>query len=342
MKRPPKELERDGAFSQIGNGANEQQLFVSQNKWSPSDDNTRQEFRNASSLLPTIFNGDFEYGIEHVNLPGTNPNPFDKRDPVDWNQIPGWSIHGGGIGKASESYLVAENGNHQVKLGGGSYPNSITHNRLYIPDDAEVLRLYATPSQTALTSSGYADLLRVIWRNPAGPPLVLYDRSIQSNDHNALIFVEGIVPPGLIGSVGTLSIELQDGTAFSVEIDEVHFAKVTEPWPTAITLSQNVPKPGSDPLPLQNEHLRMAITDAKEAWLRLGSSSHSAALIDSTSIQVQDLPDAVLGITLGSSVLLDDDASGYGRLNDVAFRRRQHIQSDRPPHGVSSRTRSRP
>ncbi|MDH5669638.1 MAG: Ig-like domain-containing protein, partial [Nitrospira sp.] len=85
--------------------------------------------------VPTVFNGNFEYGNLHglARYPG-----LFTRDALS---TPGWSFHGGSFDAASRKVAIKKDGtgNYAVELSRIDNP-TITHNRFYIAPTAEYLQ----------------------------------------------------------------------------------------------------------------------------------------------------------------------------------------------------------
>jgi hypothetical protein len=55
------------------------------------------------------------------------------------------------------------------------------------------------------------------------------------------------------------------------------------------------------------------VSEAKQLWAdALGASDPRLSILDTISVQVGNLPDGKLGVTMGDTILIDSDASGWG------------------------------
>jgi Matrixin len=78
-------------------------------------------------------------------------------------------------------------------------------------------------------------------------------------------------------------------------------------------LADAVAVPSSSVSPLTSEELRPVIASATELWLATGAlSSEQVARLRAANVQIADLGGLMLGVTSGSSVVIDPTAAGWG------------------------------
>lgn len=104
----------------------------------PVTENNTEVLHGIDPAVPSIFNGNFEYGNLHpdARYPG-----LVTRDSLS---TPGWSFHGGRIEAKSDSVVSDGTGDYAVELTTDQDASNteITHNRLYIPKDATSLEFF--------------------------------------------------------------------------------------------------------------------------------------------------------------------------------------------------------
>jgi hypothetical protein len=80
--------------------------------------------------------------------------------------------------------------------------------------------------------------------------------------------------------------------------------------------------------PLTESQLAAATVQARQFWSQvLGADDPRLAALAWTDVQVGNLPDNRLGVTLGNQILIDSDAAGHGWIVDTTFT---------PPSGPST------
>lgn len=105
----------------------------------PVSFNNTEVPHGSDPAVPTIFNGNFEYGNLHplARYPG-----LVTRDSL---ATPGWAFHGGSFVSASRLDVIKtdETGNYVAELNSEPTGNAkITHNRFYISENAQTLEFF--------------------------------------------------------------------------------------------------------------------------------------------------------------------------------------------------------
>ena len=185
------------------------------------------EVTNQSGLaVPTVFNGDFEYGNLHRTL----------RDlSFALPEVPGWSFHGGSfamafgagglLGLPTDRIVDAGNGNHAARL--DKQNNVITHNRFYVPTDMKYLRL-----DTWVKDAADGDRIFVRGLNEDGSSFEIghfsVDKKTESFVTHMLELPANMLAPGFNQANFRLQIELSSSALLGLSetwVDRIEFSK---------------------------------------------------------------------------------------------------------------------
>ncbi|MBL7187982.1 MAG: tandem-95 repeat protein [Phycisphaerae bacterium] len=168
--------------------------------------------------VPTVFNGNFEYGTMYASQ-----FPAGRYPP--WVDIPGWSFHGG---RTDGFALLVEDtpDNFAMTLGSTAllgWHNTITHNRMYIPEHAWGLQF-----DIKVINPSNNDTLQVYAETVTGTRINLgtFDIKNETPDFDTLFLP---FPTSVLNSVVTLTFELTPGAVIldsKILLDNVRFATI--------------------------------------------------------------------------------------------------------------------
>ncbi len=289
----------------------------------------------SGAKVASIYNGNFEAGTMRRD------NRFALSSPDRHDAIPGWSFHGGlsGTGTPGAFAVVEGTGRivdlrddpdvpvadkvkykHVLELSPERKSNVVRHNRMFIPDNAtEVafdLRIVnASPDDVFtiyLDASGLGGSLELLSAGVNPISIVEAKSTFQK--------VRLVLPnasPGQNRGIGTLTFQL-DKRGSTAEarlwIDNVTFVDRAV---NGLPLTADDASESATDSALASAQIRDPLLAATQQWTSLALTGSEAQPLSGVSAQVDALSNDMLAMTLGSTVLLDDNAAGHSWFIDA-------------------------
>ena len=241
-----------------------------------------------TAAVPSIFNGNFENGVDHLA----------ERFPPLSGEIPGWAFHGGSDADV-RNIVTLSGGNHALEL--SSSLSTITHNRMFVPQTANTIRIDARLEQTSPD-----DYIRIVLipSNGAGMSELLVEK----------IYVRDLLSSTFLSRYFNVPASYRDSNA----ILSVDLVNPSGGSPTSKVLVDNIYfQPGlviTDDSAVANDAASFAAKDGDTATFTLSNPSASTIILVGAKLESNWFVDSV---KLGGTVIANLNNDSNSNLIDT-------------------------